>query len=195
MRVLGAIALLVALVSSPAAAGSEEGDGSLTAIACGRLEAPYRFEVALDDDGPAFERLDGAMRSALAARRVEVVADAPLRLSLHVDTVRSVPRIRRPDMGRFRQHADRGTEIEINLWSNQHDSLLGGRRENALRAAIDELRVEIAISDKSNGRCIWHGEAVVDLDGRDPDRSAAAVIPLLVARLGETVRAEPISLD
>jgi hypothetical protein len=36
---------------------------------------------------------------------------------------------------------------------------------------------------------------VVDLDGRDPDRSAAAVIPLLVARLGEAVRAEPINLD
>jgi hypothetical protein len=195
MRVLGAIALLAALVSSPTAAGSEEGDGSLTAIACGRLQAPYRFEVALDDDGPAFERLDGSLRSALAARRIEVVADAPLRLSLHVDTLRSVPRVRRPDMGRFRHHADRGTEIELNLWSNRHDSLLGGRREDALRAAVDELRVEIAISDKSNGRCVWYGEAVVDLDGRDPDRSAAVVIPLLVARLGEMVRAEPISLD
>jgi hypothetical protein len=98
-------------------------------------------------------------------------------------------------MGRFRHDTDRGTQVELNLWSNQRDSLFGGRRTDSRGAALDEMRVEVAVNDKSNGRCVWHGEAVVDLDGRDPDRAAALVIPLLVARLGEAVRGEPISLD
>jgi hypothetical protein len=199
MPIRRAATLLFLLAAfGPSAAGAAESGGpggTIRSIACGKLESPYSFDVALEDDSPTYARLGRALASELQKRRVEVSAEAPLRLSLSVDTVRAPSRHRRADLGRLHHDTDRGTQVRLNLWSNQHDSLIGGRREGVTREAVDELRVEIAINDKSNGRCIWHGEAVVDLDGRDADEAASTIVPLLVAHIGESVRAEPITLD
>jgi hypothetical protein len=192
-RVTALFALLA--ISSPLAADPEGPDGVLRSYACGKMETPLRFDIALQDDGPSYARVGRTLAAELERKRAQLSATAPLRLSLSMDTVRAVARNRRPDLGRFSHDTDRGTQVQLNLWSNQHDSVLGGRRDDAVGRSIDELRVEIAISDKSNGRCVWQGEAAVDLDGRDPDRVALTIIPLLVAHIGETVRAEPITLD
>lgn len=190
------LAFLAALGASAVGAAESGGPGGvLRSIACGKLASPARFDVALEDDGPTYARVGQALAGELRKQRIEVSPEAPLRLSLSLDTVRASSRQRRADLGRLRHDTDRGTQVRLNLWSNQHDSLIGGRREGVTRAAVDELRVEIAINDKSNGRCVWHGEAVVDLDGRDADEAASTIIPLLVAHIGESVRAEPITLD
>jgi len=192
-RVVALFALLV--VSSPLAADSDGPDGVLRSVACGKIGTALRFEVALQDDGPSYARLGRRLAAELERRQAELSVEAPFRLSLSMDTVHAFARHRRPDLGRFSHDTDRGTQVQLNLWSNQHDSVLGGRREETVGRSVDELRVEIAINDKSNGRCVWQGEAAVDLDGRDAEQVALTLIPLLVAHIGETVQAEPITLD
>jgi hypothetical protein len=192
-RVTAAFALLVA--SAPLAAEPSGPNGTLRSIACGKLDGRHHFELMLQDDSPTYIRVGRTLAAELQSKRAEVSSAAPLRLSLSIDTVHTSPRHRRPDLGRFSHDTDRGTRVQLNVWSNQHDSLIGGRRETVPRQATDEIRVEIAINDKANGRCVWQGEAVVDLDGRDADEVAATVIPLLVAHIGETVRGEAITVD
>jgi hypothetical protein len=182
-------------LSSPMSAHADAPDGMLRAIACGKVEGPLQLEISLEDDGRSSVQIERRLAAELKQRQAEVSAGAPLRLSLSIHTVRAHSRGRRPDLGRFSHDTDRGTQVQFNLWSNQHDSVFGGRREDVAGRHVDELRIEISINDKSNGRCVWHGQAAVDLDGRDADQAALRIIPLLVARIGETVRGEPITLD
>ena len=83
----------------------------------------------------------------------------------------------------------------MNLWSNRKDSVIGGRKDTVLSRGLNELHVAIEIHDKSNGQCMWQGQAKLDLDGQDEFSTTRRIIPLLVAVLGKTVRAEPLKLD
>ena len=126
-----------------------------------------------------------------------VTPDAPLRLSLYVDAIRE-PEIRKGrDLGQFSRGnaSDQRTRFRINLWSNRRDSVIGGRRDRVLAPAVDELHVEITLDSRSDGRCVWQGEAVHRLDGRDEQLAAEQLIPLLIDRLGRSASAEPIELE
>jgi len=108
------------------------------------------------------------------------------------------PEIRKGrDLGQFSRGnaSDQRTRFRINLWSNRQDSVIGGRRDEVLASSVDELHVEITLDDRSDGQCIWQGEAVHRLDGRDELAAAERIIPLLIDRLGRTARAEPVQLD
>jgi hypothetical protein len=83
----------------------------------------------------------------------------------------------------------------MNLWSNRKDSVVGGRREATLSHGRDELYVAIEIHDKSNGRCVWLGRALLNLGGRDELSTARRIIPLLAGTLGKTIQTEPLELD
>ncbi len=171
--------------------------GRVTAFACESLPSPLRVDVEVPDASPQAGRLRRALVRSLGARQAVVSPGAPLRLSLYVGSVRE-PEIRKGrDLGQFSRGnaSDQRTRFRINLWSNRRDSVLGGRRDQVLAAAVDELHVEITLDNRSDGRCVWQGEAVHRLDGRDELAAAEQLIPLLIDRLGRSASAEPIELE
>jgi hypothetical protein len=83
----------------------------------------------------------------------------------------------------------------MNLWSNRKDSVLGGRKDEILAQGLNELRVAIEIHDKSNGHCVWRGNARLDVGSRDEFSVARRIIPLLTKRLGKSIQSDPLYLD
>ncbi len=193
--ILASFFLAVAVPAAGQATGGPA--GRVTAFACDALPSPLRVEVEATDESPQADRLRRVVVRSLGARGAVVTPDAPLRLSLYVDSIRE-PEIRKGrDLGQFSRGnaSDQRTRFRINLWSNRRDSVLGGRRDQVLAVAVDELHVEITLDNRSVGRCVWQGEAVHRLDGRDELAAAELLIPLLIERLGRSASAEPIELD
>ncbi len=195
-RLILAAVLLAAAVPA-AGQATDEVVGRVTAFACESLPSPLNIEVETSDGSPREDRLRRILVKSLAARQAVVSPGAPLRLSLYVRSVRE-PEIRKGrDLGQFsRGNAnDERTQFLINLWSSRSDSVIGGRRDQVLAAGVDELHIEITLDSRTNGQCVWQGEAVIRLDGRDETAVAEQIIPLLVERLGRSARDEPIDLD
>jgi hypothetical protein len=192
------LAAIVVAVAVPAAGQAPSGaTGRVTAFACAPLPSPLRIVLEVSDGSPYADRLKRVLVRALAARDAIVTPGAPLRLSLYVGAVRE-PEIRKGrDLGRFSRgnSSDQRTQFRINLWSNQRDSVIGGRRDKVLASAVDELHVEITLDDRSDGQCVWQGEVVHRLEGGDELAAAERIIPLLIDRLGRSARAELIELD
>ncbi len=171
--------------------------GRLTAFVCESLPSPLRVEIESPEGSSRTDSLKRVLIRALAARHAVVAPGAPLRLSLYVGSVREAEVRKGRDLGEFSRGnaSDERTRFRINLWSNKRDSVIGGRRHEILTAAVDELHVEITLDDQSDGRCIWQGEAVHRLDGRDEQSVAEQIIPKLIERLGQSASAEPIALE
>lgn len=200
MTRLGAsIALLtvVALTGVSAARATADGAGLLSAYACGKLPIPLRVEVEAQDDSRKFMELKKVLIDALSARKTGIAANAPLKLSLFVETLRETERRKGRDLGQFStgNRNDERTKFRMNLWSNRQDSVIGGRKDEVLSQAVDELYVGITVNDKANGRCVWQGEAKLNLDGRDEFATAQKMIPLLAKEMGRTIRSQPIFID
>ena len=193
--ILASFLLAVAVPAAGQATGGPA--GQVTAFACEALPSPLRVEVEAADGSPQSDRLRRVVVRSLAARRAVVAPGAPLRLSLYVDSRREAAIRKGRDLGQFSRGnaSDERTRFRINLWSNRRDSVIGGRRDRVLAPAVDELRVEITLDSLSDGRCVWQGEAVLSLDGRDEQLAAEQLIPLLIDRLGRSASAEPIELE
>ena len=194
VTILLSAALLAIAMPSHAATAQP---GSLTAFACGKLPSPLWVEVDAQDDSRQSARLKNALIKALIADRTLITANAPLKVSLHVETLRESARYKGRDLGEFsrgNRNAER-TKFRMNLWSNRKDSVIGGRKDAILSRGLDELHVAIEIHDKSNGQCVWRGQARLDLDGQDEFSTARRIITLITRSIGKTIRAAPLRLD
>ena len=198
IRLFVTILLSAALVGvgTPSQA-ADTAPGSLTAFACGKLPSPLSVEVDAQDDSQQSRQLKNALIKALTDRKAHIAANAPLKVSLHVETLREGTRRKGRDLGEFKSgnRKDDRTKFRMNLWSNRKDSVMGGRKDAILSQGLNELHVAIEIHDKSNGQCVWQGEARLNLDGQDEFSTARQIIPLLAKSLGKTIRARPLDLD
>ena len=177
----------------------------ITAFSCTRLPAPLTVEVVTFDDSDPALKLHGALLRELRDRRIAVDPKAALRLSIDMHVSFERARQRRPDLvtlsrrepefERSTLHEGFETRAEVNVWSSRSDSLVGGRRPTVIGKNLEQLRVVLAVHDKANGRCLWQGEAVRDLDGRDRWAEAARVLPALVRSIGTAAARKPLVVD
>lgn len=190
-------AALLAVAVPAAGQGTGKPAGRVTSFACASLPASLNVSVETPDAPAQADRLRRVLVESLAARRAVVSADAPLQLSLYVGLVRGpeigegnvLNQIDRDDEG------DENIQIRVDIWSNRRNSVIGGRRDLHPTTDVDKLRIEITLDSRTDGRCVWQGNAEYRLDGRDEIATAEKMIPLLVERLGRSAKAEPISLD
>ncbi len=157
--------------------------GHVTAFACESLPSPLRVDVEVSDERLQADRLRRVLVRSLAAHQAIVTPGAPLQLNLYIDLVR------------WTEKHDPKTRFRVTLWSNRRDSVFGGQSDELDRARINELHVEITLDNVTDGHCVWQGEAVHGLHGRDEQVTAEQMIALLIDRLGRSVQAEPIELD
>lgn len=179
--ILASIFFAVAGPAVGQAAG--ESAGHVTAFACESLPSPLMVDVQVSHESLRADRLRSILVRSLVAHQAVVAPGVPLQLNLYVDLVRKG------------ETNDPKSKFYIKLWSDRRDSLIGGQREKHEVEWVNDLRVEITLDNLTDGRCVWQGEAVHGLDGRDEQTTAERLIPMLVDRLGRTARAEPIELD
>ncbi len=193
---------MLAMVPSLPALPAEAPDGYVTAFVCEKLTTPLHVASRIQDNTDENIRLHRLLVKRLARNGITEGADAPLTLSFDVQRVREAARRKPGDMVSVRVGEDEeriGQEgfakVHMNIWSNTQDSVLGGRRNTLESALIDRLRISIRINSKADGRCLWRGEVVQNLDGRDPARTADQMVPILADSVGKALSQKPIDID
>ena len=163
-------------------------EGTLSAVSCTLLPAAPHVAVEAQEDSQEFRRLKEKFVAGLKAHGVTIGDSAPLRASLYVEAARednALLSARSPHPVRQINPASRQAFFEI--WSNQRNSILGGNRPRT--RSVDEVHVSILIHDVSNGRCVWQGEAIHAIGGRDELEIAEQLTQALGHHIGATVKA------
>ena len=82
-----------------------------------------------------------------------------------------------------------------NIWSSTSDSVLGGRKRDRRHLSLNRLQVTATVNSRKNGRCLWQGEVIHDLQGEDADPATARILPILAQSVGKAVRNQAIDID
>lgn len=177
------IIVAMALLAAPAAA-----DGVLSGYACGTLPQSYSVDVEVSDDSDQMLRIRDAVVRALAKKQTNASESANLVLLIDMLSIREGLRRKKRDLGSVTDGSSERIKARMNLWSNKRDSVIGGRKDRVISGPIDEVRVDIAINDKSNGKCVWRGEAVHDTTGTDQWAVAEKLALRLTRLIGRDIR-------
>ena len=204
MSRFGAPLLIVILALAPSlpALPAEPPAGYLTAFVCAPVAKPLRVSSTIQDNTDENILLHRLLIKRLAVNGITVGADAKLTMNFDVQRVREAARRKPGDMIDIRIGKDEeriGQEgfarVHMNIWSNARDSVLGDRRDTLVSALVDRLRISVTINSKADGRCVWRGEVVQNLEGRDAGRTARRMIPILADSVGSAVSQRPIDID
>jgi hypothetical protein len=177
-------------------------DSRLNAFACEVLPTPLRVDVQILDNAERHVRFRDTFVARLRKAGVEVAGNAPHILTLEV---RKVVEFERREGGEFfelragQENENIGRDGDLfmrgNVWSNQSDSVLGGRKRDPGQLSTDQLQVNASVNRRDDGRCLWQGEIRHDLKGEDADDTAHQMLPILADALGKTVRNRAIRIS
>ena len=201
LRILAVFASVLALSGAggtvmaqspvPKAEKEAESGGYITAFACGELQTSRNFQVDTLDDSENSLRLRKAAVDALVRQKASISDTARMRLSVEYEAIQEAAVRKGRDLGEFRSApGEEDVNLRMNVWSNERDSIIGGRRDRLEKRAIHRVRVKVSVHSKSDGTCLWQGEAEHQLDG-----VAEKVIPRLTAAIGKTVKRQPFEVD
>jgi hypothetical protein len=188
-----AVAALAAL-SGAALAAEGEGPGQLVAFACGTLPAKARVDVQMMDDTPRDKALRDAIAAELRAGGYPVAADAPVRVTFEAEIERDLDPTRQGYLGKL-DSTNRRTEFQLNLWSSQGDSVLGGVQRPAGSTGPNVNHIVVSVNDKTNGKCLWRAEATHPMEGANEVESFRRIIPIVLRHMGQTVSPTAFSID
>ena len=181
---------MLTTLASPAAA-----DGLLSGYACGTLPPSYKVDVEVADDSDQMLRIRESAFRALARSQTETSGSAELVLLIDMHAIREGIRRKERDLGSVTDGSSERIKARMNLWSNKRDSIIGGRKDRIIDGPIDEVRIDIAINDKSNGKCVWRGEAVHSTAGNDQWAVAEKVTLRLIRLLGRDIRDREFAVE
>ena len=186
--------MLAATLSAPQAAAQTEENNTarLEAHVCEKLSSPASIDVQLSDDAPQFQRLRDRFTARMKKDGIEIAAGAPLVLFLHIQTFRDFTRSDQGGMGELRVGAGGAVSVRSKMWSSSDDSVFGGRKRTGGQLSTDRLHITADLNRRDDGRCIWQGRLIHDLQGGDPDRAAEQFLPVLAGAIGKPVRAQRV---
>jgi hypothetical protein len=188
-----AVAAFFAL-SGAAPAAEGEGPGQLVAFACGVVPAQARLDVQLSDDTPREKALRDSVAAALKGEGYALAADAPVRVTFEAALARELDPARQGYLGKL-DSTNRRTEFQLNLWSSQGDSVLGGVQRPAGSTGPNVNHLTVFVHDKTNGRCLWQGEAMHPMEGANEVEALRRLVPVVLRHFGKTVPQTAFSLD
>jgi len=177
------VILILTTFAAPAAA-----DGLLSGYACGVLPPAFRVDVEIADDSEQMLRIRDSAIKALAKKQTRTSGSAELVLSIDMHAIREGVRRKKRDLGSVTDGSGERFKARTNLWSNKRDSIIGGRKDRIIDGPVDEVRIDIAINNKSNGKCVWRGEAVHKTTGKDQWIIAEKVVQRLINLIGQDIR-------
>ncbi len=187
-RFLTIMALTV--LATPAAA-----DGLSSGYVCGQFPPAYNVDVEVNDDSPQMLKIKDSAIRALKRDHTGISDSADLILAIDARTRLEGTKRKKPDLGSVTDGSSERIRARMNLWSNKRDSIVGGRKTTVIAEAIDEVRVEITVNDKSNGKCVWRGEALHSAGGADTWVVAEKLTLHLIKLIGRSFRDKEFEID
>lgn len=205
MHRIAVLAIFLMLGAPPPVLAQAAGDpvaSRMNAFACGALPSPLRVDVQVLDNAARFVRFRKRFIEALRATGGDAVKGVDAILTLDVRTEREFQRREGGELLELRagqENTNIGDEGTVffrgNIWSNSSDSVLGGRKRDLGRLSLNQLQVTATVNDRKNGRCLWQGEVLHNLDGEDPDAATVRILPILAQSIGKTARNQAIDID
>jgi hypothetical protein len=186
--------MIWAALSGVAVAAEGEGDGQLVAFACGTLPAKTRLDVQMMDDTPREKALHDAIAAELRRSGYGVAADAPIRVTFEAELMRERDPTRQGYLGKL-DSTNRRTEFELNLWSSQGDSVLGGVQRPGGVGGPNVNHLIVSVNDKSTGKCLWRGEATHPMEGTNEVGAVRLLVPFVLRHIGQTLPPTAFSID
>jgi hypothetical protein len=198
MRQLKYAVIILALTTGAGAYGqsAKAPTSRLNAYSCEALPDPLQVDVQLLDDSERNVALGKLFTKALQDRGVVVSKTAPTTAILEVRTVREFQGS--PKASVFEKGSDReltrkeqegAVSMHGNIWSNREGSLLGGPKDPPTKFSLNRLGISVTLNRRADGRCLWQGEVLHDLQStEDPDLLARKLVPFLARAVGKSVR-------
>lgn len=179
------------------AGAAEAVDATISTQVCEPLKRNAGLQLTPADDSDLYLSVKDGLEDTL--RKIGHPVDKKAGLDMYYSLVETAVEIRGegPTLGQLdvrTVNRDARAQLLVNLWSNQKDSILGGRRtESGLRVS-NVLIVTLELNAEQDGRCIWRGEGAVEL-GAVAARDIAATLTQAVAkRIGEAIDGVTIPL-
>ena len=182
---------ILIVLFAPQMSHAQSGDnftGYIDAYARQGLPSPLSIDVQILDNAPRYIRLRKKFIARMRSDGIEVVADAPFVLILDIRTEREFQQTGKGYICELRIGREEGVSLRGKIWSNTQDSILGGRIRPSDRTVINRLQLTAHLSRLDDGRCMWQGRILHELQGRDPDHAAYKFVPVLAGAIGRTIQ-------
>ena len=204
---LAGIMMLVVLGQGPAAAANTGTTGQLAQLASNgapgivttfaRGELPDGLPIAVTpftDDNLSLS-VKARFEEALRAADRPVSETAPLTLSFETKVIKGRFTQDQARLGRFEADED-GVQFNLNIWSSNQDSLLGGRQKaDATSRKANLLHMNVVLRDRETGKTLWQGDAYCEMLTTDQLRIANSMVAPLIANLGRSVTEQPFDIE
>lgn len=163
------------------------GRGELRAVSYREVPQPLSLSVTLFDDSSLDLRIRHEMIAALERAEHDVGSESLFELELSSESEAGGLSSTGPSLGRLSSSED-DSRIEMNIWSSTQDSILGGRHSDRARVTQSSFAIRATLRERSLGRVVWEGRAIVGVERNRADPYLAAMVESLVQNLGRTVR-------
>jgi len=174
--------------------------GLLNAVAYDPLPTQVSINVRPLNDSDENLSLKQDFETALRERGHTVDVDAPLVLSFETREAAGAwaDRGRRTVLELEASGEGVGGDqqrVHLNLFNSSSGGVFNRGNEGGTGIVTpSHFRIDLSIDDRSNGERLWQAWAVADIGRSDGRRVSQAMVPGMIARLGETVRQEQIDL-
>jgi len=199
--------LLVALGSASTGAGNtgtndqlaqlapNGAPGIVTTAALGDLPDGLAITVTPFADDLLSLSIKSRFEAALLAANRPVSEDAPLTLSFETKVIAGQFMQGQARLGRFEADED-GLQFNLNIWSSNQDSLLGGRQKTeAPYRKVNLLHMNVVLRDRETGKTLWHGDAYCEMLTSNQLRIAGSMVAPLTENLGRSVTEQPFDIE
>ena len=173
----------------------------MNAYECGSLPEPLSLSVQVLDNAERFLKFKGQFEKELRAAGAKIAANAPAIVTLDVRTVREFQGNRAGPLVELRagqENSNIGQDGTVffrgNVWSSKNSSVLGGPKRVSGRNSLNQLQVTANINRRNDGRCLWQGAILHNLDGDNADRVTFRIMNILATSLGTTVRNKALNI-
>jgi hypothetical protein len=197
LRVITILAVVGMLDVSQAARADEDDQmpGRVYASSFGPVPADTPIAVRPWDNSTANLRLKSSFSEQLSKRGVKLTeTGTPLLLNFDTEIESLAAPSLGPTLGQA-QGRNWDSRVRMNLWSNQQDSVLAGRKTTEPGAHTVRYILRSTLDDQRSGQRIWQGEATYTGAPADEGNAFAAMVPVMVEGFGQNVRPKGFRID
>ena len=198
LRVMAILALcgVLGVPLSAARADDEPLPGRAYASSYGPVPVNLPIAVKPWDNSAANLRVKSSFTEALSKRGVKLTeSGTPLLLNFDTEVESLATPGYGPSLGQV-QGRNWDSRVRMNVWSNQQDSVLAGRKSTdpaGTRTVRYILRA--TLDDQRSGQRIWQGEASYTGAPADESNAFVAMVPVLIEGFGQNVRPKGFRID
>ena len=172
------------------AGAAEATDATISTQVCEPLARNAALQLTPADDSDLYLSVKDGLQDLISkiGHPVQKKANMDLYYSL-VETAVEI-RGQGPTLGRLdvrTVNRDARAQLLVNLWSNQEDSILGGRKTSSGVQVSNVLIVTLELNRQDNGRCVWRGEGAVELGVVTAQDVAVKLTEAVAKRIGEAI--------